>query len=162
MTYADPRSAPSWCFAPFDPEGILSSLTAAASCIIGLQYGHVLVQLQDHKDRLYNWSLFSFSLLALGFFLSCMGMPLNKPLYTVSYLLVTSGSSGITFCILYILVDVYGWRSVTGVFEWMGKHALSIFILVTSNIAIIVIQGFYWRDPQNNLIHLIVSRVVHK
>lgn len=34
------------------------------------------------------------------------GIPLNKSLYSVSYLLVTSAASGITFCILYILVSL--------------------------------------------------------
>lgn len=156
------ETAPSWCFAPFDPEGILSSLTAAVSCIIGLQYGHILVKLQDHKERLYNWFFFSIALIALGLILSFIGIPLNKTLYTVSYLLVTSAASGLTFCILYILVDVYGWRSLAFGLEWMGKHSLSIFILVTSNIAVIAIQGFYWKAPENNIVHWIVSLVVHR
>lgn len=38
------------------------------------------------------------------------------------------------------------------ILEWMGKHSLSIFILITSNIAVILIQGFYWRDPRNNIV----------
>ncbi|BBH09817.1 Protein of unknown function D [Prunus dulcis] len=35
-----------------------------------------------------------------------------------------------------------------------GIHSLSIFVLVTSNLAIIAIQGLYWSDPENNLITL--------
>ncbi|KAL2459966.1 Protein of unknown function (DUF1624) [Abeliophyllum distichum] len=157
-----PQTAPSWCHAPFDPEGILSSLTAAASCIIGLQYGHILVQLQDHKERLRNWSIFSFAFLGLGLFLDFMGIPLNKSLYTISYLLVTSACSGLTFCILYALIDVYGWRWLTCVLEWMGKHSLSIFILITSNIIVVTVQGFYLKSPDNNIVHWIVSLFVHK
>ncbi|XP_071702997.1 uncharacterized protein [Rutidosis leptorrhynchoides] len=42
------ESSPSWCFAPFEPEGILSSLTASVACIIGLQYGHILTQLKTN------------------------------------------------------------------------------------------------------------------
>ncbi|KAK6136629.1 hypothetical protein DH2020_029612 [Rehmannia glutinosa] len=72
-----------------------SSLTAAVTCIIGLQYGHILLQLQ---------------------------------------------------------VDVYDWRWLTCVLEWMGKHSLSIFILVTSNIVVITAQGFYLKAPQNNIL----------
>ncbi|KAH0721610.1 hypothetical protein KY284_006640 [Solanum tuberosum] len=156
------ESMPSWCHAAFDPEGIVSSLTAAATSIIGLQYGHILVQFQDHKGRLYNWSILSLSLLAVGLFLDFVGMPLNKSLYTISYMLVTSGAAGITFCLLYLLVDIYGWRRLMFVLEWMGKHSLSIFILITSNIAVIFIQGFYWRDPQNNIVRWIVTRFVQK
>ncbi|XP_024994030.1 heparan-alpha-glucosaminide N-acetyltransferase-like [Cynara cardunculus var. scolymus] len=157
-----PESSPSWCYAPFEPEGILSSLTASVACIIGLQYGHILTELQGHKDRLCNWSLMSILLLILGSLLALIGIPLNKSLYTISYLLVTSAASGITFCALYLLVDVYGWRRVAFVLEWMGKHSLSIFILVTSNLIVIAIQGFYWKSPANNIIYWIVSHIVQK
>ncbi|KAG5582017.1 hypothetical protein H5410_052644 [Solanum commersonii] len=156
------ESMPSWCHAAFDPEGIVSSLTAAATSIIGLQYGHILVQFQDHKGRLYNWSNLSLSLLAVGLFLDFVGMPFNKSMYTISYMLVTSAAAGITFCLLYLLVDIYGWRRLMFILEWMGKHSLSIFILITSNIAVIFIQGFYWRDPQNNIVRWIVTQFVHK
>ncbi|CAI0557657.1 unnamed protein product [Linum tenue] len=157
-----PESAPSWCHAPFDPEGLLSSLTAAVTCLIGLQYGHVLAHLQDHKGRLENWCVFSVAFLVLGLFLALLGFPINKPLYSISYMLITSATAGITFSALYLLVDIYGYRWVTLPLEWMGKHALSIFIVVSSNLAVIVIQGFYWKSPQNNLMNCIVSLFVHQ
>ncbi|XP_058004601.1 uncharacterized protein LOC131180828 isoform X1 [Hevea brasiliensis] len=156
------ESSPSWCHAPFDPEGLLSSLTTAVTCIIGLQCGHVLAYTQDHKKRIQSWSLFSVSLLLLGMLLAFIGIPVNKSLYTISYMLITSASAGITFCALYLLVDVYGYRWVTTPLEWMGKHSLSIFVLVTSNIAIIAIQGFYWSKPENNFIHWIVACFVNR
>ncbi|GAB2219476.1 hypothetical protein Droror1_Dr00007112 [Drosera rotundifolia] len=156
-----PESSPSWCHASFDPEGLLGSLTATVTCIFGLHFGHVLVQLQDHNDRLFHWSLFSSSSLIMGLFLALVGVPLNKALYTISFSMVTSAAAGFTFCALYLLVDVFGYRSITSVLEWMGIHSLAIFILVTSNIAIIAIQGFYWRVPQNNLIHLVINFFVH-
>ncbi|XP_030949435.1 heparan-alpha-glucosaminide N-acetyltransferase-like isoform X2 [Quercus lobata] len=155
------ESSPPWCHAPFDPEGILSSLTAAVTCIIGLQYGHILAHLQDHKGRLNNWSLFSISSVVLGLFLAIIGIPINKSLYTVSYMLITSASAGITFCAFYLLVDVYGYRCLTSMLEWMGLHSLSIFVLITSNLAIIAIQGFYLTVPENNIVHWIITRFVH-
>ncbi|PIN19149.1 heparan-alpha-glucosaminide N-acetyltransferase [Handroanthus impetiginosus] len=157
-----PETSPSWCHAPFDPEGILSSLTAAVTCIIGLQYGHALIQLQHHKERLWKWFISSVSLMGLGLLLALLGIPLNKSLSTISYMMVTSATAGITFCMLYMLVDVYGWRKLTFVLEWMGKHSLSIFILVTSNIVVIAVQGFYLKSPENNIVHWIISRFVHE
>ncbi|KAL5561213.1 hypothetical protein UlMin_030960 [Ulmus minor] len=157
-----PESSPPWCHAPFDPEGILSSLTAAVTCIIGLQYGHILAQLEDHKMRLESWSLFSVSIFAIGLLLAVLGVPVNKSLYTISYMLITSASAGITFCAFYLLVDVYGVRRLTFVIEWMGKHSLSIFVLISSNLAIIAIQGFYLHEPNNNIIHWIISCFVQK
>ncbi|KAL0928145.1 hypothetical protein M5K25_000012 [Dendrobium thyrsiflorum] len=148
---------PSWCQAPFDPEGILGSFMTAVTCILGLQYGHILVQLEDHKDRLKHWLQFSVSVFSFGLFLNLIGDPLNKQLYTVSYALLTTGSAGLTFCALYVLVDVGGYRCLTCILEWMGRHSLSIFILVPSNVAIIVLQGFYWRNPKNNIVHWVLS-----
>ncbi|KAI5577556.1 hypothetical protein BDE02_09G121100 [Populus trichocarpa] len=157
-----PDNSASWCHAPFDPEGVLSSLTAAVTCIIGLQYGHLLAHLQDHKGRMENWTLFSFSLLVVGLLLAVIGDPVNKSLYTFSYMLITSASAGIAYSALYLLVDVYDYRCLTFVLEWMGKHSLSIFVLVSSNLAVITIQGFCWAAPENNMIHWIVSRFVRR
>uniref|UniRef100_A0A804UME9 Heparan-alpha-glucosaminide N-acetyltransferase catalytic domain-containing protein n=1 Tax=Zea mays TaxID=4577 RepID=A0A804UME9_MAIZE len=49
-----PSDAPSWCQAPFDPEGLLSSVMAIVTCLIGLQYGHVIVHFQGEDDELAN------------------------------------------------------------------------------------------------------------
>ncbi|AED95587.1 heparan-alpha-glucosaminide N-acetyltransferase-like protein (DUF1624) [Arabidopsis thaliana] len=38
-----PPDAPSWCQAPFDPEGLLSSLMATVTCLVGLHYGHIII-----------------------------------------------------------------------------------------------------------------------
>ena len=38
-----PSNAPVWCPAPFDPEGMLSSVMASVTCFIGLHFGHILV-----------------------------------------------------------------------------------------------------------------------
>lgn len=51
-------------------------------------------------------------------------------------------------------VDVYGYRRLTSVLEWLGLHALSIFVLITSNLAIIAIQGFYWTSPEKNIVSI--------
>lgn len=47
---------------------------------------------------------------------------------------------------------MYGHRRLTSVLEWMGKHSLSIFVLVSSNLVVIAIQGFYWTKPENNIV----------
>ncbi|CAI0379860.1 unnamed protein product [Linum tenue] len=41
-----PPKAPYWCLAPFDPEGILSSLMVAITSFIGLHFGHVLLHVK--------------------------------------------------------------------------------------------------------------------
>ncbi|KAL0737813.1 hypothetical protein Bca4012_014023 [Brassica carinata] len=100
-----PPDAPSWCQAPFDPEGLLSSLMATVTCLVGLHYGHIITH------------------------------------FKASHL--TS------------LVDVYGYKRASLVLQWMGIHALPIYVLIACNIVFLIIHGFYWRKPINNLLHLI-------
>ncbi|KAJ8478719.1 hypothetical protein OPV22_022446 [Ensete ventricosum] len=150
-----PPDAPSWCQAPFDPEGLLSSVMAIVTCLIGLQFGHVIIHFKDHKDRIIQWMIPSFCLLASAFSLDFFGMPMNKALYTLSYTCATAGAAGMLFTGVYVLVDVCGYRRPTLAMEWLGMHALMIYILIGCNVLPVLIQGFYWREPQNNLLKVI-------
>ncbi|KAJ6414849.1 hypothetical protein OIU84_003794 [Salix udensis] len=150
-----PPDAPSWCQAPFDPEGLLSSVMAVVTCLVGLHYGHIIVHFKEHKDRILHWMVPSTCFVVLGLVLDLSGMHVNKALYTFSYMCVTAGAAGIVFTGIYILVDVFGFRRPTLVLEWMGKHALMIFILATTNVLPVILQGFYWKQPGNNILRLI-------
>ncbi|XP_015058916.1 heparan-alpha-glucosaminide N-acetyltransferase isoform X2 [Solanum pennellii] len=125
-----PLDAPSWCQAPFDPEGLLSSLMAIVTCFIGLHYGHIIVHFKDHKVRIQQWLVPSSCLVLLGVTCDCLGMHANK-------------------------VDVWGYRHWTTILKWMGTNALLIYILVSCNILPVLLQGFYWRRPENNILTMI-------
>ncbi|KAL6564140.1 hypothetical protein OROMI_015590 [Orobanche minor] len=123
-----PPNSPVWCLAPFDPEGILSSLMAAITCFIGLHYGHILVH--------------------------CKGVPFSKPLYTLSYMFITAGASGVLLTALYFLVDIKCIRKPGVIFQWMGMNALIVYALAACDIFPAALQGFYWRSPEHNLVDL--------
>lgn len=36
--------------------------------------------------------------------------------------------------------------------EWMGIHALPIYVLIACNLVFLIIHGFYWKKPINNLV----------
>ncbi|CAH9132541.1 unnamed protein product [Cuscuta epithymum] len=150
-----PIGAPSWCQAPFDPEGLLSSLMAIATCFVGLHFGHIIIHFKDHKARILHWIIPSCFLLMLGVACDFLGMHINKVLYSFSYTCVTAGTAGVLFAGVYIMVDVYGCRHLTTLLEWMGMNALPIYLLVSCNIIPIVLQGFYWRHPENNILSMI-------
>ncbi|KAK8672788.1 hypothetical protein V6N13_111149 [Hibiscus sabdariffa] len=180
-----PSDAPTWCQAPFEPEGLLSSVMAAVTCLVGLHYGHIIVHFKDHSDRIRLWLIPSSAFLVLGLVLDIFGMHINKALYTFSYMCVTAGAAGFLFAGIYLLcsfhptpmvekhsefnsptsksketlkqVDTYGYRRTTSVLEWMGKHALIIYILAACNIVPIIIHGFYWKQPQNNIVSWYLS-----
>lgn len=150
-----PPNAPSWCQAPFDPEGLLSSVMAIVTCLIGLHFGHIIVHFKDHKDRILSWMIPASGLVIVGFILDFCGLHVNKALYSISYTFVTAGAAGILFAGIYVMVDVFGFRRPTIVLEWMGMHALMIYIFAACNVLPFLLQGFYWKKPENNLLRLI-------
>lgn len=150
-----PANAPSWCQAPFDPEGLLSSVMAVVTCLVGLHFGHVIVHFKDHGKRTFLWMISSSFLVVLGLALDLFGMHVNKALYTCSYTAVTAGVAGILFTLIYLMVDFGGLRHTTTVLEWIGKHALTIFVIAATNVLPVFLQGFYWKHPENNILSLI-------
>ncbi|VAH47537.1 unnamed protein product [Triticum turgidum subsp. durum] len=147
-----PPDAPSWCQAPFDPEGLLRS----EKLMIPSKF--LSSSCEKHKERIMHWLVPSFGMLVLALAMDFFGMRMNKPLYTVSYTLCTAGAAGLLFAGIYTLVDLYGYRRPTVAMEWMGMHALMIFVLIACNILPIFIHGFYWGEPNNNLLKFIGIR----
>ncbi|PPD83599.1 hypothetical protein GOBAR_DD19465 [Gossypium barbadense] len=147
-----PPHSPEWCLAPFDPEGILSSLMAVLTCIVGLHFGHILLHHKGQMHRVVLWSMSSFALLFSGFVLQLLGIPFSKPLYTLSYMCITAGASGLFLTIIFYIVDVKHFRKPVVLLQWMGMNALIIYALAACDIFPAAVQGFYWRSPENNLV----------
>ena len=128
---------------------------AAVTCFVGLYFGHVLVHFKGHKDRMIQWVVPFTGLIMFGSLLDALGMHLNKFLYTFIYMCVTSGIGCLLLAGTYFLVDVYGYRCIKKLLEWMGTNALIIYVLVSCNLFPTVLQGFYWRYPKNNIINFL-------
>ncbi|KAI4374356.1 hypothetical protein MLD38_012362 [Melastoma candidum] len=147
-----PPNSPGWCLAPFDPEGLLSSLMATVTCFVGLQFGHVILHNQSHVQMLIIWCMLSLPLLILGHALDIVGIPLCKPLYTLSYVFVTAGAAGLVLTLIYYTVDIKQWRKPLVWLQWMGMNALIVYGLAACDLFPEALQGFYWRSPENNLV----------
>ncbi|XP_072069118.1 uncharacterized protein [Arachis hypogaea] len=128
---------------------------AVVTCFVGLHYGHIIIHFKDHRVRIFQWMSLTCFLVILGLILDIIGMHINKPLYTLSYMCVTAGAAGILLAGIYYMVDVCGYRYKISFLEWMGKNALLIYIIATCNLIPVVLQGFYWGEPRNNIFKLI-------
>ncbi|GAA0147161.1 hypothetical protein Leryth_000914 [Lithospermum erythrorhizon] len=161
-TFSSPSSgplredAPSWCHAPFDPEGLLSSISAILSGVIGIHYGHVLIHFKGHGERLKQWVSMGLVLLVLAIILHFTdAIPLNKQLYSFSYVCFTGGAAGIVFSGFYILIDIWGLRTPFLFLEWIGMNAMLVFVMAAQGIFAGFINGWYYNDPDNNLVNWI-------
>ncbi len=55
-------------------------------------------------------------------------LPLSKPLWTGSFVLVTAGLTTLAFALVVFIVDVRGLRRWSRPFVWLGANALAIYI----------------------------------
>ncbi|KAK9735464.1 hypothetical protein RND81_04G207100 [Saponaria officinalis] len=154
------ENAPSWCHAPFEPEGILSSISAILSTIFGVHYGHVLIHIKDHAGRLKHWVSLGLFLLIFGIVLHFTNaIPLNKQLYSFSYVCVTSGAAALVFSFFYSLVDILNVKFLFLPFKWIGMNAMLVYVLAAEGIFAGFINGWYYDDPHNTLVYWIQKHV---
>uniref|UniRef100_M8BM15 Heparan-alpha-glucosaminide N-acetyltransferase n=1 Tax=Aegilops tauschii TaxID=37682 RepID=M8BM15_AEGTA len=137
-----PPNAPDWCLAPFDPEGLLSEL------LCWVAFWPCLDSLQDSFTENGVMAASFNGVNSLRIFITTI----SKPLYTVSYMLLAGGVSGFLLLLLYCIVDVIHIKKPLILFQWMGMNALIVYVLAACELFPTLIQGFYWRSPENNLV----------
>ncbi|CAM8973233.1 unnamed protein product [Rhodiola kirilowii] len=152
--------APSWCRAPFEPEGLLSSISAILSGTIGIHYGHVLIHFKGHAERLKHWISMALGLLVVAIILHFTdAIPINKQLYSFSYVCFTAGAAGLVFSLFYLLIDVWGLRTPFLFLEWIGMNAMLVFVMAAQGIFAAFVNGWYYETPDNSLVHWIHKHV---
>ncbi|HEY3932053.1 MAG TPA: heparan-alpha-glucosaminide N-acetyltransferase domain-containing protein [Verrucomicrobiae bacterium] len=112
----------------WDPEGILSTLPAVGTCLLGVFAG-LLLKNQKVKDQRKVIFLLSFGVasVALGW-LWGIQFPVIKKIWTSSYVLVAGGYSAILLGVFFQIVDVWKWRKWCQPFVWMGMNSITIYI----------------------------------
>lgn len=112
-----------------DPEGVLSTLPAAVNALAGVFVGHFIVK-SHPKGEWAKVGLLSVAggvCLALGWLLNGV-IPVNKELWTSSFVLVTSGWSMLLLALFYALVDVLKWQKLAFIFVVIGTNAIIIYL----------------------------------
>eukprot|EP01147_Barroeca_monosierra_P004204 gene4204-6550_t len=153
-----PEDAPAWCLnAPFDPEGLVSSLNAIVTTIIGIHYGHILRRIQTPKMRMTYWTLFGVFQLLLGLVLHFTNIiPMNTDLYSISYTFVTGGTAGLALVAFYIVVDRLKYASWSWIgFKYMGMNAIVMYLCAEGGIIEYILGAFYLNKPENNLANIL-------
>ena len=111
----------------FDPEGILSTLPAIATTLAGVLCGHWLRGKKDDNEKVAAMFFFGVVLTAIGWAWS-FWFPLNKSLWTSSYVVYTAGLALCFLGFCYWLVDIKGYRKWAKPFVIFGVNALALFV----------------------------------
>lgn len=114
--------------APWDPEGIVSTLPAIATCLFGVLTGHLLRANRSQSEKTVWLMVIGALLTWLGQVMS-LALPINKPIWTSSYAVFMAGLAMLCFGVYYWFVDVKGCRTFAKPFAVYGMNAITVFLL---------------------------------
>ncbi len=114
--------------ATYDPEGLLGTLSAIASALVGTLAGDWL-RAEDDASRRLAGLLAGGAALALVGWLWSFVLPLNKPLWTGSYAAFTAGLALMAFAGCFGVIEIAHIRSWARPFVWLGVNPLAIYFL---------------------------------
>ncbi len=112
----------------WDPEGLFSTLPAIGTGITGMLAGYALRRRGNAAKRTVRLVGVGAGLVALGLAWSLV-FPLNKSLWTSSYVCYTAGLAMLLLAGLYWLIDVRGYQRGAWFFEVFGLNAITVFFL---------------------------------
>jgi predicted acyltransferase len=112
----------------YDPEGLLSTLPAIATCLLGVLAGEWLRTERPLVERLAGLFLAGNLLLFTGALMD-LAFPINKQLWTSSYAVLMAGLAMNCLGVCCWLMDLQGWRSWARPFVVFGMNALALFVL---------------------------------
>lgn len=112
----------------FDPEGLLSTLPSIAHMLIGFMCGRMIVQVKDNYRRITNLFLIGTVLTFAGFLLS-YGLPINKKIWSPTFVLTTCGLASSLLGLLIWVIDIKGYRRWCRFFEAFGINPLFMYCL---------------------------------
>jgi len=118
---------------PFDPEGLASTVPAVAQVLLGYFAGVAVSRRAPDAAMVVRLFVAGCGALALAWAWQ-LQMPLNKKIWTSSYVLHTTGLALLALALLIDRIELRGrctgWRGAwVGFFEAFGRNALFVFVL---------------------------------
>lgn len=115
----------------YDPEGLLGNLTSIFLCFMGVLAGRILQVHSSPIKRIYHWLAWGIVFCALAALLCKMSqndgwIPINKNLWSVSFVFLMGGGGFLVLTVMYLLVDV--WKIWNGApFIYVGMNSIIIY-----------------------------------
>ena len=112
---------------PFDPEGLLSAIPSVGTVLIGYLMGGMLHTTKNYTDCAKRMAIFGFGLIVVGWIWGLI-FPINKAIWTSSYVLFTGGIAALVLAGLTWLIDIKFWKRAFWGFEVFGTNSIFLFV----------------------------------
>ena len=113
---------------PFEPEGLLSTIPAIGTVVIGYFIGGMLGNGSASGKTVLKLLLFAVAAAGLGYLWNLI-FPINKPLWTSSYVLYSAGIAIGVLAIIYLIADVLKFQTWGIFFLVFGTNAIFVYFL---------------------------------
>ena len=147
---------------PHEPEGFVSTASAVGSAFAGLFYGLVVRHEGAWRARVTQWTFATTILTGAGVAIAMLSdVGINKKIYTVSYMLLTSGMAGAVLMVVYLTADVLGGRVLHAFyFPLMCVGMNAIMIYVGDSVGWRLLTFIYYEVPEQTLTYELIQWVV--
>lgn len=137
-----------------DPEGLLGTLPAIAHTLIGFFCGKLMMETKETNNKVLSFMIAGATMVFVGYLLQ-YGLPLNKSIWSPSFVLMTCGLAASLQGLLMYLIDIKGKKQWTTPFLVFGVNPL--FLYVFSEVMAILFGRFGVSEVLYNGIHSVVS-----
>ena len=130
----------------FDPEGVLSTIPSVVNVIIGYYAGLFIREKGNSYETVAKLMIAGTTLVAIAYFWH-LEFPINKKLWTSSFVFYTCGLAMLILGILIYIIELAGKRNWTYFFEVFGKNPLFIYLL--SEVLVILLYTFSYEKGKS-------------
>jgi len=113
-----------------DPEGLLSTLPAIGTCLVGVLAGIFLKQEAPSPQKKVFWMVGAGLVALIAGYLWGLQFPIIKKIWTSSYVLVAGGYSLLLLALFYQIIDVWRLQKWAMPFVWVGTNAITLYLAV--------------------------------
>lgn len=136
----------------YDELGLLTQLPALCLTMLGAFGGDILRKKEtDSWEKLRMLALLGVGGIAVGLLWS-LHFPINKHLWTSSFILMTGGMSFLLLGLFYLLIDVWGYQKWAFFFQVIGLNSLAIYLgyhfISFGSTSRLLFEGIYRYTPE--------------
>jgi predicted acyltransferase len=112
-----------------DPEGLLSTIPAVATCLLGVLAGLLLKDARLSSALKVSWLAAAGAAMIMAGYLWGLQFPIIKSIWTSSYALVAGGCSMILLAVMHQIIDVWERKAWATAFVWIGANAIALYFI---------------------------------
>ena len=110
-----------------DPEGLISTIPAIATNLLGVLTGEWLRSPRSQRTKMFGMAAFGGAAVLAGFWMDTW-FPINKKVWTSSFVVFTAGMALVCLALCYWLVDIQGWHGWTKPIQVFGANSIAAYV----------------------------------